>query len=134
MALAPLSSPLREQLGLGPSEKGVYVAAVTPGSPADESRVASGDVIVRVGNRAVTTPSQVSTAIRAAEGRKSAAIPLLATRDGTPAYLAEGGVRSGGPAPRSRAVPSSLFNRRAGGGPAPCRRRALARPVVRPGG
>jgi serine protease Do len=88
MALAPLSSPLRDELGLGPSTKGVYVAAVKPGSRADESGVESGDVIMRIGNQAVTTPFQVSTAIRTAEGRNSAAIPLLVTRDGTTAYLA----------------------------------------------
>ena len=102
MALAPLSSPLREQLGLGPSKKGVYVAAVTPGSRADESGVESGDVIMRVGNEAVTTPSQVSTAIGAAESRKSAAIPLLVTRDGTTSYpTSRRGVRSAGLAPSS---------------------------------
>jgi serine protease Do len=88
MALEPLSSPLRQTLGLAPSTKGVYVAAVTPGSRADESGVEGGDVILRVGNRAVTAPSQVASAIRTAESRKTADIPLLVTRDGTTSYLA----------------------------------------------
>ena len=58
MAFAPLNQDEQQQLGLDPSVKGVVVAQVTPGSRADESGVQSGDVIVRVGNQAVTSPSE----------------------------------------------------------------------------
>jgi serine protease Do len=88
MALAPLTPEIRNELGLGSSAKGAYVAEVTPGSRADESGVRSGDVIVRTGNEAVTTPAEASTTIQAAEKQKKEAIPLLVMRDGTTYYLA----------------------------------------------
>jgi len=88
MALAPLSSDERTELGLDSSVKGVVVAQVTPGSPADESGVQSGDVIVRVGNEPVTTPAQAVSKIHEAQKAKKEAIPLLITRNGTTQYLA----------------------------------------------
>jgi serine protease Do len=88
MALNRLTLETRAELGLPSSAKGVYVAEVTPGSRADESGVHRGDVIVRVGNEAVTTPSEASATIHAAERRKKEAIPLLVMRDGTNYYLA----------------------------------------------
>jgi serine protease Do len=88
MALAPLSSDARAELGLDPSAKGVVVAEVTPGSPAEESGIQSGDVIVRVGNDAVTTPAQAVAKIHDAQKAKKEAVPLLITRNGTTQYLA----------------------------------------------
>ncbi len=64
------------------------MAQVTPGSRADESGVQSGDVIVQVGNQAVTTPSEAVDKIHAAEHEKKEAMPLLVMRDGTTYYLA----------------------------------------------
>jgi serine protease Do len=87
MALAPLSPDGRSQLGLDPSAKGVVVAQVTPDSRASESGVHAGDVIVRIGNDAVTTPSEAASKIRSAEQQKKA-VPLLVMRDGKPYYLA----------------------------------------------
>ncbi len=88
MALAPLSSGQREQLGLGPSARGVVVARVIPGSRADDSGVQAGDVLERVGNAAVDTPEQVIAKIHAAEQAKKEAIPLLVMRNGTTYYVA----------------------------------------------
>ena len=88
LALAPLSPDQRSQLGLDPSAKGVIVAQVTPDSPAAESGVHAGDVIVRVGEDAVTTPSEAVAKIRSAEQQKKEAVPLLVMRDGTTYYLA----------------------------------------------
>jgi serine protease Do len=88
LALDRLTPEIRAELGLRPSVNGVYVAEVTPGSRADDSGIHSGDVIVRIGNEAVTTPSEASATIRAAEKQKKQAIPLLVMRDGTTYYLA----------------------------------------------
>ena len=88
MALAPLNHDEQQQLGLGPSVKGVVVAQVTPGSRADESGLQTGDVIVRVGNEVVTSPAEASAKIHAAENDKKQAVPLLVMRDGTTYYLA----------------------------------------------
>jgi serine protease Do len=86
--LAPLSSDTRDELGLAPDAKGVVVAGVTPGGPADESGVRAGDLILKVGTETVTTPEQAVKTIRAAENAKKEAIPLLVSRDGTNYYLA----------------------------------------------
>jgi serine protease Do len=79
---------LRGQLGLGSAAKGVVVAQVAPGSRAAESGIQPGDVIVKIGTDAVTTPSDVVTKIHAAEHAKKQAVPLLVMRDGTTYYLA----------------------------------------------
>ncbi len=88
MALAPLSSDQREQLGLGPTTSGVVVAKVTPGSRADQSGVQAGDVIQRIGNDPVNSPSEVISKIHQAERDRKEAVPLLVTRNGTTYYLA----------------------------------------------
>jgi serine protease Do len=88
MALAPLSNDERAKLGLGPTTHGVVVANVTPGSRADQSGMQAGDVIQRIGNDPVTSPSEAVTKIHQAERDKKEAIPLLVTRDGTAYYLA----------------------------------------------
>jgi serine protease Do len=88
MTLTRLTPELRDQLGLGSSTQGVYVAKVTPGGRAEESGVREGDVILRAGNEAVTTPSTASAALHAAEKEKKAGIPLLVMRNGTTYYVA----------------------------------------------
>jgi serine protease Do len=88
MALAPLSSDERAELGLAPSVEGVVVAQVTPGSRADDSGVVAGDVIVRIGQTPVTTPQQAIDQIHQAERAKKEAVPLLVTRNGITYYLA----------------------------------------------
>jgi serine protease Do len=88
LALAPLSNDMRSELGLSPSAKGVVVAQVKEGSPADESGLQAGDVIVRVGDNNVATPREAATKIHDAERAKKGAVPLLVTRDGTTYYIA----------------------------------------------
>ncbi|HLN22399.1 MAG TPA: DegQ family serine endoprotease [Patescibacteria group bacterium] len=88
MALAPLSNDERSQLGLGPSAKGVVVAQITPGSPANDSGIEAGDVIVRVNDTPVTTPRQAIAKITEAQKDKKEAVPLLVTRNGTTYYIA----------------------------------------------
>jgi serine protease Do len=88
MAFAPLNQDEQSQLGLNSSVKGVVVAQVAPGSRAEASGVQPGDVIVRVGNDAVTSPAEAAAKIHAAQHDKKDAIPLLVMRDGTTYYLA----------------------------------------------
>jgi serine protease Do len=87
MALEPLTPDLRDRLDLPANAKGVVVGEVTPGGPADESGIQSGDVIVRVANNEVRTPAQVAEAIRAAQQQNKQALSLLVMRDGETAYL-----------------------------------------------
>jgi serine protease Do len=88
LALAPLTNDARAELGLSPAAKGVVVAKVTEGSPADESGMQPGDVIVRIGDQQVASPKEAASRIREAEQAKKSAVPLLVTRNGTTYYVA----------------------------------------------
>jgi serine protease Do len=87
MSLEPLTPDVRGQLNLPSDASGVVVGEVTPGSPAEESGVQAGDVIVRVANNQVRTPEQVVNAIQTAQQQKKQAVALLVMRDGETSYL-----------------------------------------------
>jgi serine protease Do len=57
---------------------GVLVRSVGKDTPADKAGIKVGDVITRVGDSKVTTPSDISTRIRSAHG---SAIPVVLMRD-----------------------------------------------------
>jgi serine protease Do len=88
MALAEITPALRQQFGLDDSAKGIVVAGVEPESRATQSGVQAGDVILRVGNHAVTTPQQVGADVNAAERADKSSVPLLISRNGSPYHLA----------------------------------------------
>lgn len=87
LSLEPLTPDVRDQLNLPASSSGVLVGEVSPGSPAEESGIQAGDVIVRVANSEVRTPDQVANAIHAAQQQKKQALSLLVMRDGRTSYL-----------------------------------------------
>jgi serine protease Do len=87
LALAPLTAQARSEFGLDSSAKGAVVASVEPGSPAAESGLRRGDVIVKVGDRTVDGPRSVAAELRAAR-KDRRAVPVLVLRDGTPYYVA----------------------------------------------
>ena len=80
LSLAPLTQELRERLGLAPGTTGVLVEDVTQGSPADERNVHTGDIIVQAGPQKVTSPEQISSAVRPARDNGKKAIALLVQR------------------------------------------------------
>ncbi len=84
LQLQPLTAELADKLGYE-GEKGVLVAGVDPGSPADEAGIERGDLIQEVNRIAVTTPSQVREALKKSRGGKA----LLLVRHGqSTRYLA----------------------------------------------
>ncbi len=87
LALAPLSPEMRDQLDLPASAKGAVVAEVRSGSPAEQAGLRQGDVIVGVGNHAVNSVNDATSAIRAAtkDGHDMA---LRIMRDGHTAFVA----------------------------------------------
>ncbi|HEY1613371.1 MAG TPA: DegQ family serine endoprotease [Rhizomicrobium sp.] len=87
LSLAAIPADQRGALGLDDGQ-GVVVAQVTPGSPADESGFQPGDVILRIGNRPVSSPAEAASEIHAAEKEKRAALSLLIMRNGTTAFQA----------------------------------------------
>ena len=86
VALAPLSPDLSNQLNVPDGTRGVVVRGVEPGSPADQAGIQAGDVIVGVGGKKVTSPSDAASAIRSAA--KDHAVALRIIRNGEPAFVA----------------------------------------------
>ena len=87
LALAPLTPDARSELNLPEQTRGAVIAQVRPGSPAEQAGLQQGDVIVGVGEKSVSSPSEAVSAIRAAmQGDKTAALRIV--RDGTAAFVA----------------------------------------------
>jgi serine protease Do len=86
LALAPLSPELSNQLDVPDGTKGAVVRNVEPGSPADQAGLQAGDIIVGVGSKKVTSPSEAAGALRGAS--KDHAIALRIIRNGEPAFVA----------------------------------------------
>jgi serine protease Do len=85
LALAPLSPELGNQLDVPDGTKGAVVRNVEPGSPADQAGLQQGDVIVGVGDKPVTSPSETVSAIRGAV--KDHAVALRIIRNGEPIFV-----------------------------------------------
>ena len=87
LALAPLSPDMREQLDVPDGTKGAVVQSVQPGSPAEAAGLQPGDVIVGVGNHAVTSPAEAAKAMRNALSGSEHALALRVIRDGQPVFV-----------------------------------------------
>jgi len=87
LALAPLSPDMREQLDVPEGTKGAVVQNVQPGSPAEAAGLQPGDVIVGVGNHAVTSPAEAAKAMRTALSGSEHALALRVIRDGQPMFV-----------------------------------------------
>jgi serine protease Do len=86
VALAPLSPDLSSQLNVPDGTRGVVVRNVEPGSPADQAGLEAGDVIVGIGGKKVTSPSEAASAIRGAATDHAVALRII--RNGEAAFVA----------------------------------------------
>jgi serine protease Do len=80
--LAPLTAPLARQFGLDAGTKGVLVAEVVPGSPADKAGLKQGDVITSFAGDKVHDAS--SFKLKVATSEVSHSYELGYVRDGKP--------------------------------------------------
>jgi S1-C subfamily serine protease len=88
---------------------GVLVRSVLENTPAQKAGIKAGDIIAKVDGMAVTTPSELSSAVRAASGKKTYAIELM--RDRKPLTLnVTVDDRSERSIPRGRVVHNSFTN------------------------
>ena len=89
LELSAVSEELRRRFSLKDSIKGVVVTRVDPNSSAADKRIQPGEVIVEVGQEAVSTPADVTKRVDALkkEGRKSALL-LVSNAQGEVRFVA----------------------------------------------
>ncbi|MCC7273757.1 MAG: DegQ family serine endoprotease [Alphaproteobacteria bacterium] len=88
LSLAPLDRNARRENGVPQNVKGVLVTDVAADSPAADKGIQAGDVIVKVGNRAVSTPDEVAERVAAAQGERRKSVLLLINRQGNERFVA----------------------------------------------
>ena len=89
--LSGLSDELRKRFSIKDNVKGVVITRVDPNSTAADKRIVPGEVIVEVGQEAVSTPAEVTKRVEALrkEGRKSVLL-LVASASGDVRFVAVG--------------------------------------------
>ncbi|CAN7445661.1 Do family serine endopeptidase [Phenylobacterium sp. LjRoot219] len=87
LSLAPLDAGLRSKLGLPANVKGAVVLGVDSNSDAGQKGLKTGDVIVRAGDAAVTTPQDVTAAVDAAKKAKRPSVLVGVFRGGRTLFL-----------------------------------------------
>ncbi len=87
VGLQALTANLRQQLSIPEGVRGAVISEVQPGSVAEQAGLQAGDVIVGVGEQAITSPGEATHAIRDAL-KNSQAVALRIIRDGQPAFVA----------------------------------------------
>jgi serine protease Do len=88
--LAPLTADLAGQLGVDTSTRGVVVAGVVAGSPAQQAGIQTGDIVERVGQTPVATPEALKSAVSGILGREAAGdktVALFINRRGERKYI-----------------------------------------------
>ncbi len=90
LTLAPLTPEIRSQLNLSDAASGAVVAEVKPNSPADEAGIQTGDLLVGVGPKTVSTPDEAVAAINAAKKSGAPALALRIVRQGQPLFVGIG--------------------------------------------
>jgi serine protease Do len=73
MQLGSLDPQMRQRLGV---QDGVIITSVQPGSAAAKSGLDRGDVIVAIGNKAVTNPADVAKEVASAEKAQARTVLL----------------------------------------------------------
>jgi len=72
----------------GAGDHGVVITEISPASPAAESGLESGDIILEVGRRAVNSPADVRKMVEEARTQKKSAVLLRVKRDDRVSFVA----------------------------------------------
>ena len=86
--LLPLTPESRQRYGIGDKVEGALVASVAPGSPAARKGLRPGDVILRVGQEAVSSPSAVVDEVERLRADSRPSVVFQIARGGEQRFLA----------------------------------------------
>jgi serine protease Do len=84
IGISDLTPDVRQQLNLPSDVKGVAVAQVQPGSPAEDAGLAGGDVILEINRKPVTSADQFRNDVKQAPADKD--MLLLVWANGGSSY------------------------------------------------
>ena len=88
LALAPMSEELRQRFDVARDLDGALVVDVEDDSPAARQGLRPGDVIIQAGDRQVTTPEDVISAVNASNAEDRDTVLLLVNRQGDQHFVA----------------------------------------------
>lgn len=85
ITLQPLTTQLRQQLRLDDKVQGVVIAGISPSSDAASKGLQRGDIIVKIGQKPVTSPAEAAAAVDAERKAGKDTVLMLVQRGNTPA-------------------------------------------------
>ena len=88
LVLANLDDQTRARYGLDDTMKGVVIAGVASNSDAADKGLRPGDLITRINQKTVATPTDITQAVEQAEQAKRKAVLLLVERQGEERFVA----------------------------------------------
>ncbi len=88
LSLLPLTPENRQRYGINPKVEGALVAAVAPGSPVARKGLRPGDVILRVGQEAISNPTGVVERIDRLREDERPSVVFQIARGGEQRFLA----------------------------------------------
>jgi len=88
LTLGRLTNDARQELGLKKDVKGALITDVEDGKPAADRDIRPGDVIVKVGDQAVTSPGEAAQKVEQAQKANQRAVLLLLNRRGEERFVA----------------------------------------------
>lgn len=83
-------------------KEGVLVRSVVKESAAEKAGIKAGDILVKIDQTAVTTPGEVTSAVRSARSKKTFSVDLMRDKHETTVTVTMDGVQSDHVAPRAR--------------------------------
>ncbi len=84
ITLQPLTPVLRQQLKLDEKVQGVVIAGISPSSDAATKGLQRGDVILKIGQKPVTSPAEAADAVDAERKADKDTVLMLVQRGNTP--------------------------------------------------
>ncbi|WP_017668260.1 Do family serine endopeptidase [Sandarakinorhabdus sp. AAP62] len=85
ITLQPLTPVLRQQLRLDEKVQGVVIAGISPSSDAATKGLQRGDIILKIGQKPVTTPAEAAAAVEVERKAGKDTVLMLVQRGNTPA-------------------------------------------------